>query len=287
MQKFLLIRFPRWLHAVQALLALVLTALAAPAAHAALPVVTALFRQDTAQPQQRTVTGRITDETNQALPGVTVSIKGTGTGAVTDNEGKFSLNIRSAKATLILSSMGFEKQEIAFNGQRTINAQLRPDQKALGEVVVVGYGTQKKVNLVGAVSAVKVDQKLASRAVPNASSALSGLVPGLAVTQASGMAGKKSAGLVIRGLGTVNNASPLVVVDGMPDVDINRINMNDVESISVLKDATSAAVYGSSAANGVILITTKSGKGQRKTQINFNSNFALVKPTKAYKFLAD
>ncbi|HEY0612239.1 MAG TPA: SusC/RagA family TonB-linked outer membrane protein, partial [Chitinophaga sp.] len=139
----------------------------------------------------------------------------------------------------------------------------------------------------GAVSAVKVDQKLASRSVPNASSALSGLVPGLSVTQASGMAGKNSADLVIRGLGTVNNASPLVVVDGMPDVDINRINMNDVESISVLKDATSAAVYGSRAANGVILITTKSGKGQRKTQINFNSNFALVKPTKSYKFLAD
>ncbi|HEY1164441.1 MAG TPA: SusC/RagA family TonB-linked outer membrane protein, partial [Chitinophaga sp.] len=287
MQKFLLIRFPRWLHAAQALLALVLTAIATPAAHAALPVATALFRQDTAQPQQRTVTGRITDEANQPLPGVTVSIKGTANGTVTDNEGKFSLNIRSFKARLVLSSMGFENQEIAFNGQRTINAQLKPDQKALGEVVVVGYGTQKKVNLVGAVSAVKVDQKLASRSVPNASSALSGLVPGLAVTQASGMAGKNSADLVIRGLGTVNNASPLVVVDGMPDVDINRINMNDVESISVLKDATSAAVYGSRAANGVILITTKSGKGQRKTQINFNSNFALVKPTKAYKFLAD
>ena len=287
MQKFLLIRFPRWLHAVQALLALVFTAAAIPGARAALPVTSALFRQDTAQPQQRTVTGRVTDEANQSLPGVTVSIKGTGNGTVTDNEGKFSLNIRSSKATLILSSMGFEKQEIAFNGQRTINAQLRPDQKALGEVVVVGYGTQKKVNLVGAVSAVKVDQKLASRSVPNASSALSGLVPGLAVTQASGMAGKNSADLVIRGLGTVNNASPLVVVDGMPDVDINRINMNDVESISVLKDATSAAVYGSRAANGVILITTKSGKGQRKTQINFNSNFALVKPTKAYKFLSD
>lgn len=284
MQKFLHIQFPRWLHAAWALLALMLATANASAAYAASPAA-ASFRQDTSRPQQ--ISGRITDETNQPLPGVTVTVKGTNYGAVTDNNGKFILNVKAAKATLILSSMGFERTEIAFTGQQTINVQLRPDQKALGEVVVVGYGTQKKVNLVGAVSAVKVDEKLAGRSLPNASSALSGLVPGLSVTQASGMAGRNAADLVIRGLGTVNNTSPLVVVDGMPDVDINRINMNDVESISVLKDATSAAVYGSRAANGVILITTKSGKGQRKMQINFNSNFALVKPTKAYRFLAD
>lgn len=273
--------FPRWLYAAGGLLAVMLLAVAAPAAGAT------LFRQDTAQPQSQVVTGRITDEANQPLPGVTITLKGSGNGTVTDQDGRFTLRVKAATGTLMISSMGFEKQEFAFNGQKTFNVRLKPDQKALGEVVVVGYGTQKKVNLVGAVSAVKVDEKLTSRSVPNASSALTGLVPGLSVTQGSGMAGKNSADLVIRGLGTVNNTSPLVVVDGMPDVDINRINMNDVESVSVLKDAASAAVYGSRAANGVILITTKSGKGQRKMQINFNSNFGLVKPTKAYKFLAD
>lgn len=141
----------------------------ASAAYAASPAA-ASFRQDTSRPQQ--ISGRITDETNQPLPGVTVTVKGTSYGTVTDNNGKFILNVKAAKATLILSSMGFERTEIAFTGQQTINVQLRPDQKALGEVVVVGYGTQKKVNLVGAVSAVKVDEKLAGRSLPNASSAL-------------------------------------------------------------------------------------------------------------------
>jgi TonB-linked SusC/RagA family outer membrane protein len=154
-------------------------------------------------------------------------------------------------------------------------------------VVVVGYGTQKKVNVTGAVSAIKVDDKITNRALSNVSSGLSGLVPGLAVTQSSGMAGRNNAALVIRGMGTVNNASPLVVVDGMPDVDINRVNMNDIESISVLKDATSSSVYGSRAANGVILITTKSGKGQEKASINFSGNYAVQVPTNAYNFLAD
>src|SRR6476659_9504751 len=101
------------------------------------------------------------------------------------------------------------------------------------------------------------------------------------------MAGNNSATLIIRGLGTVNNASPLVVVDSMPDVDINRINVNDIETISILKDATSASVYGSRAANGVILITTKSGKGSKKTVINFSSNTALTIPTRAFDFMAD
>jgi len=126
------------------------------------------------------------------------------------------------------------------------------------------------------------------RAIPNVSSALSGMVPGLQAVQSSGMAGNNNASLLIRGLGTVNNASPLIVVDGMPDVNINRININDVESISVLKDATSASVYGSRAANGVILITTRSGsKGGKKTSINFTSNNSIVMPTRGIDFMDD
>jgi TonB-linked SusC/RagA family outer membrane protein len=237
--------------------------------------------------QQRTISGRVTDDAQQPLPGVTISVNGTTTGTVTDANGNYSLRVTSASGTLVVTSLGFQRLEVPFSSQPTVNIHLKADQKALGEVVVVGYGTQRKVNLVGAVSAVRVDEKITSRALPNASSALSGLVPGLAVTQNSGMAGRNQSGLLIRGLGTVNNASPLVVVDGMPDVDINRINMNDVESISVLKDATSASVYGSRAANGVILITTKSGKGQRKTVLNFNGSYAVQVPTNSFKFMAD
>src|SRR5690606_19626673 len=140
-----------------------------------------------------------------------------------------------------------------------INVQLVPDIKTLDELVVVGYGTQKRSEVVGAVSTVIIDEQISSRAMPNVSSGLAGMVPGLTAIQSTGMAGRNEADLIIRGLGSVNNSNPLVVVDGMPDVDINRIDMNDVASISVLKDAASAAVYGSRGANGVILITTKSG----------------------------
>ncbi|SFE44191.1 TonB-linked outer membrane protein, SusC/RagA family [Chitinophaga sp. CF118] len=250
------------------------------------PYTTAMFfQQDSIQPQL--ITGRVTDGTEQPLPGVSVSLKGHSSGTVTNASGHYSLRLNTSRGTLVFSFIGNEKKEVAFTGPGIINVQLEFSQKSLGEVVVVGYGTQKKVNLVGAVSAVKIDEKISGRALPNASSALSGLVPGLAVTQSSGMAGNNASSLLIRGLGTVNNSSPLVVVDGMPDVDINRINMNDIESISVLKDATSASVYGSRAANGVILITTKSGKGQKRSSINFSASTALEVPTKSYEFMAD
>jgi len=131
-----------------------------------------------------------------------------------------------------------------------------------------------------------MDEKMTSRPLANVSSGLSGLLPGLAATQSRGMAGNNNARLLIRGLGTVNNSSPLIVVDGMPDVDINRLNINDIESVSVLKDATSSSVYGSRAANGVILITTKSGRG-KEASITFNSTVALQQPTKSFTFMAD
>src|SRR5262249_9023992 len=143
---------------------------------------------------------------------------------------------------------------------------------SLNDVVVVGYGRQKKVNLVGAVGTVNVDEKLNGRAIPNISEGLTGLVPGLQATQNSGMAGRNGASLLIRGLGTPNNSNPLIVVDGIPDVDINRVNVNDIETVSVLKDASSASVYGSRAANGVILITTRTGRGMNKTVFTFSAN---------------
>lgn len=234
-----------------------------------------------------TVSGKVTDEKGNALPGVNVIEKGTSNGTSTDANGEYKILVAGEASVLTFSFIGFSSQEALVGGRAAINVQLAAEDKSLEEIVVVGYGTQKKVNLTGAVSAIKVDEKITNRALSNVSSGLSGLVPGLAVTQSSGMAGRNNAALIIRGMGTVNNASPLVVVDGMPDVDINRVNMNDIESISVLKDATSSSVYGSRAANGVILITTKSGKGQEKASINFSGNYAVQVPTNAYNFLAD
>ena len=196
------------------------------------------------------ITGIIKDQTGEPVIGANVVLKGdNGTGTITDINGRYSLDVPE-NAVLIISYIGYTSIEIPVKGQSEINVTLKEDSQAIEEVVVVGYGTQKKVNLVGAVAAVNIDEKISSRSISNVSSGLSGLVPGLQVSQTTSMAGNDNASLMIRGMGTVNNTSPLVVVDGMPDVDINRINMADVESISVLKDAASASIYGSRAANG-------------------------------------
>ena len=238
--------------------------------------------------QNKMYSGTVTEKNGSTIPGVAVSVKGQkNLGTITDINGKFSISVPSTANTLVFSFVGLISQEISLGTNTNLTIVMLENVVGVDEVVVVGYGTQKKVNLTGAVSAVKIDEKLTSRSLSNLSSGMSGLVPGLAVTQSSGMAGNDQATMIIRGLGTINSASPLVVVDGMPDVDINRINMNDVESISVLKDAASSAVYGSRAANGVILITTKSGKGQGKTSINFTSSYAGEIPTKSYNFMSD
>jgi TonB-linked SusC/RagA family outer membrane protein len=246
-------------------------------------LITAFLQMSFAAP----ITGRVTDETGSPLSGVSVTLRGTNTGASTNTDGKYTINVPDLNAgVLVFTFVGFTAQEVPINGRNSIDVRLAAGANTLNDVVVVGYGRQKKVNLVGSVSQVNVDEKLTNRALPNVSTGLSGLVPGLSAVQSSGMAGNNSASLIIRGLGTVNNAGPLVVVDGMPDVDINRINMNDIETISVLKDATSASVYGSRAANGVILITTRTGKG-KKPSITFSSNSSLTTPTKGMQFMAD
>ncbi len=236
--------------------------------------------------EQKAITGTVKDKTGEPVPGVSVVVKGTTIGTITDIDGVFRINLPADAKTLMFSFVGMKSQEIPVGNNTTFKIVMEEETVGVDEVVVVGYGTQKKVNLTGAVSAVKMDEKMVSRPVANVSSGLQGLVPGLAISQNSGMAGKNDVSMIIRGMGTVNNAKPLVVVDGMPDVDINRLNMNDIESISVLKDATSSAVYGSRAANGVILITTKSGKGQ-KTRINVTSSYGVESPTKSYEFMAD
>ncbi len=235
--------------------------------------------------QQKSISGKVTDSNQNPLPGVTIVVKGTTIGIITDADGNYNLDNLPANATLIFSFVGMKAQEVPVAGESVIDITLQEETIGLDEVVAVGYGSQKKANLVGAVSAVRIDEKITSRSLSNVSSALQGLIPGLSVNQNSGMAGNNSAELLIRGIGTVNNSAPLIIVDGMPDVDINRINLNDIESISVLKDAVSSAVYGSRAANGVILITTKSGKGQTKTNISVSGSYAVEHPTKAYEFM--
>jgi TonB-dependent starch-binding outer membrane protein SusC len=242
--------------------------------------------RDQAQ-QKREITGVVKDSKGLALPGVSVVAKGTTIGTITDANGQYRLQIPIETKTVVYSFVGMKTQEVQIGQKAVVQIVLEEEAIGVNEVVVVGYGTQKKVNLTGAVSSVTFDEKVTSRSLTNVSSSLPAMIPGLAVNQNSGMAGSDNSQLLIRGLGSVNNSSPLIVVDGMPDVDINRINSNDIESISVLKDASSASIYGSRAANGVILITTKSGKNQRKTQINFSTSYAVTQPTNFYNFLVD
>lgn len=253
---------------------------------AAIPISENSSKADTHFLQDRIVNGTVVDQIGESLPGVTVSVLGTSIGTATDLDGNYTLSV-PAGSTLVFSFIGFVSQNVVVGNQTVIDITLEEDISSLEEVVVVGYGTQKRANITGAVSSVTVDEKITNRSLANVSSGMAGLVPGLSVTQPTGMAGNNQANLVIRGLGTVNNSSPLIVVDGMPDVDINRVNMHDIESISVLKDATSSAIYGSRAANGVILITTKSGRGQEKASINLTSSFAMQVPTNAYGFMDD
>ena len=236
--------------------------------------------------QQAKITGTVKDNTGETIIGANVTIKGGTGGTITDIDGHFSIDA-STNATLVISFIGYTTQEVALKGKTNIVVTLNEDSQALDEVIVIGYGTQKKVNLTGSVSAVKIDEAIASRSISNVSSGLSGLVPGLVVNQSTGFAGSDGASLKVRGLGSINNSDPLIVVDGMPDVDINRINMNDIESISVLKDAASSAVYGSRAANGVILITTKNGLGQSKAKITYNGSYAWASPVEFYDYMND
>lgn len=239
------------------------------------------------QLSKETIKGLVKDGDGNPIIGATVREKDSPNGTITDVDGNFEIKVKSG-ASLQISFVGYQTMVVKAVAGKSLVITLKEDNELLDEVVVVGYGTQKKVNLTGAVSAVKVDESLTNRSLTNVSSGLSGLVPGLTAIQSSGMAGNNNASLKIRGLGTVNNSNPLIVVDGMPDVDINRLNMNDIESVSVLKDATSSAIYGSRAANGVILITTKSGARMNKTRINLSGSYAFVKPVeKVADFMPD
>lgn len=208
--------------------------------------------------QNETCKGIVKDATGESIIGASVIVKGTTNGAITDFEGNFALTNVKKGDIIVISYVGYQKQEVKWNGG-TLNVVLKDDTEVLSEVVVVGYGVQKKANLSGAVAQVNSDE-LTNRPISNVSSGLQGLMPGVTITAGQGRPGEDGSNIRIRGVGTLNNASPYILIDGVESGSMNDLDPNDIESISVLKDASSAAIYGSKASNGVILITTKRGK---------------------------
>ena len=232
--------------------------------------------------QQTAIKGRVLDENSSPIPGVGVILKGASGGTTTDSNGNYVINVPDGGGTLIFSYIGYVKQEIAINNRNEINVTLKADVQALSEVVVVGYGTQKKVNLTGAVSSVKGDD-LNWKPVGQVSSALQGVASGVTVTQNQGQPGRDQGTIRIRGIGTLNNSNPLVLVDGV-QTDMNNVDANDIASVSVLKDAAAASIYGVRAANGVVLITTKRG-ASGQTTFNYSNYFGWQDPTRLSRYV--
>ncbi len=235
-----------------------------------------------------TITGTIIDNKGQPLPGVTIKIKNATTGTTSDVNGKYTISVPDAKTVLTFSMIGFETQEITVGSSRSINVTLRDAVSSLDEVVVVGYGEQKKATLTGSVATVS-GREISQNPSPNVVATLAGKLPGLIVNQRGGEPGRDDPSIFIRGNGTIpnndnSNNAPLIVIDGVPGRgNFSRLNSEDIESISVLKDG-SAAIYGNRAANGVILVTTKRGtKG--KPQFNLTYDYGFQSPTKVPKVL--
>lgn len=225
----------------------------------------------------RSISGRVEDASGQGIPGVGIIVKGTTLGVITTDDGSFALQNVSDGSTIVVSCMGYVEQEFKIISTKSVyNVVLSEDEMLLDDVVVVGYGTQKKEHLTGAVAQVTA-KELENRPVANLGQALQGMVPNLKVTVSSGKPGA-GASFQIRGTGSPNGGSPLILVDGVESYP-DRINSNDIESISVLKDAASSAIYGAKAAFGVILITTKNGRKNQKATISYDGYFAFSRST--------
>ncbi|MDR3059783.1 MAG: TonB-dependent receptor plug domain-containing protein, partial [Prevotella sp.] len=219
--------------------------------------------------------GTITDTNGEPLTGVSVVEKGTTNGTMTDLDGKFTLNVKP-DATLVISCIGFQNKELKAAANMRIILDEEPTE--LEDVVVVGYGIQKKVNLTGSVASIS-SKEIESRPIQNLTTGLQGLMPGINVSGLNGAPGLDNGKIRIRGTGTLNNSDPYILVDGVETGTLNAVDPNDIESISVLKDAASAAIYGSKAANGVILITTKRGKAG-KVNVSYNGYLSFQNATK-------
>lgn len=230
-----------------------------------------------------TISGKVTSETGELLPGVNVLLKGTNNGTTTDAGGSYTLSAPDGNGTLVFSYIGYTTEEVAISNRSVIDIRLVPDIKALTEVVVVGYGTQRRQDLTGSISTVK-GSDVSRLPVASVTQALQGQVAGVEIVSNSGSPGA-NVSVRIRGVGTVNGTDPLYVVDGLPIFGgINQINPNDIESVEVLKDASAGAIYGARAANGVIIITTKKGK-EGPLQVSVDSYYGSQTPWKKLNLL--
>lgn len=233
------------------------------------------------QQSSKKITGSVVDVAGNPVIGANVLEVGTTNGAITDLDGRFSLNVAPG-AKLKISYIGFDDQIVTVGTQRDIQIKLKENSEALDEVVVVGYGTQKKVNLTGSVATIKSD-KLVNRTTSNVVNMLAGQMPGVTVIQNSGQPGADEGILRVRGLGTMGNSSAMVIIDGVEST-MSSVNPNDIESISILKDAAASAIYGVRAANGVILITTKKGQ-QGRAIVSYDGYVGWQSATRIPKFL--
>lgn len=234
--------------------------------------------------QTRNITGVVTDKNEEPILGANIVEKGNPmNGTITDMDGKFSLSV-SDNSVLIISYIGYNKTEVSVKDRSVLNIVLTENTQALDEVVVVGYSTQKKVNLTGSVSTVNFEE-MASRPITDASQALNGASPGLQIMQSSGEPNAESFSYNIRGVGTLNQSSPLILVDGM-EQNISMVNPSDIASVSILKDAASCAIYGNRGANGVIIITTKNGT-DGKINVSYDGTVSYNEPFKIVHTISD
>lgn len=238
-----------------------------------------------ASQQNREISGVINDINGEPIVGANVVVRGTTNGTITNIDGEYTLSNVPSDAVLTVSYIGYIEQTINVSGQNVINVTLREDTQKIDEVVVVGYGVQKKANLTGSVATIKYDQELENRPITNASQALSGKIAGVWASQNSGAPGSDGATIRIRGYGTLNNTDPLVLIDGV-EGRMSDVNPSDIASMTVLKDAASAAIYGSRAANGVILIETKRGESE-KVSINYNGYFGVQQLGRRYDLITN
>ena len=233
--------------------------------------------------QQRTVTGTVVDDLGQPLIGVSILEKGTTNGVITDMDGNFSLKLTSENPTLVFSYIGYKTQEVSVGGKTTLNVTMSEDAEQLDEVVVVGYGVQKKSSMTASVSSVS-SKEIVKTMSSNVASTLQGRMPGVDIVQQAGVAGA-DVNILVRGAASFGATEPLYVIDGaFSNNGLTSINPNDIESIEILKDGAAAAIYGSRAANGVVLITTKRGKSG-KPVVEINGSFAVQTPTNIPDFL--
>lgn len=231
--------------------------------------------------QAKIIKGQVKDTQGNPIIGATVKVEGTNNAVITDIDGNFVLN-NAEGSKIKVSYIGFKDQIIQIDGKTSLDITLSEDNKLLGEVVVVGYGTQKKANLTGSVSSVSIEE-MGNRPITNSSTLLQGTASGVYALQKSGQPGNDGANINIRGVGTLNNSDPLILIDGFPG-SMDNVDASEIESISVLKDAASASIYGNRAANGVVLVTTKKG-AQGKATISYSGYFGIQEATRLPKTL--